>query len=65
MLTSCYDYEIIPLLIELRDIMNREEQITYHWNDLMVHCETKESFNEEEFERIYDEIVAKINEMEN
>ena len=53
------------MLIELRDIMNREEQITYHWNDLMVHCETKESFNEEEFERIYDEIVAKINEMEN
>jgi len=64
-LTSCYDYEIIPLLIELRDIMNREEQITYHWNDLMVHCETKERFNEEEFERIYNEIIAKINEMEN
>jgi len=53
------------LLIELRDIMNREEQITYHWNDLMVHCETKERFNEEEFERIYNEIIAKINEMEN
>lgn len=42
--------------------MNREEQIVYHWNALMMHCEAKELYNEEEFERIYNEILAKINE---
>lgn len=44
--------------------MNRQEQIAFHWNDLMMLCEAREVYAPEEYERRYNEILARINELE-
>ena len=44
--------------------MKREDQIAYHWNDLMMLCEAREIYVPEEYERRYNEIIAQINALE-
>ena len=44
--------------------MNRQDEIAFQWNELMILCEAREMYAPEEYERRYDEIVAQINELE-
>jgi hypothetical protein len=44
--------------------MNVNDQINQLWNDLMIHCECKNDFPEEEYIRVYDDIIRQINQLQ-
>ena len=44
--------------------MNRHDQIAFYWNELMMLCEAKEMYVPEDYERLYNEIIVQINELE-